>query len=73
MAAGSYSTFGSVPERIGIPRWRLARLIERGNVLGPSLQVPRRRLFSNGDVERIRGALEATRDQIKSHFSEHGL
>jgi len=44
---------------VGIPRWRLAYLIERGNVPGPSLQVPGRRLFSEKDVDCIRKALES--------------
>jgi hypothetical protein len=57
MATRSYSTIGPVATHLGIPRWRLAYLIERGDVPGPSLQVAGRRLFSNPDVERIREAL----------------
>jgi DNA-binding transcriptional MerR regulator len=63
MPAGSYSTIGAVAERINIPRWRLAYLIERGDVPGPSLQVPGRRLFSQEDIDRIREALEDGRDR----------
>jgi len=59
MSAGSYSTIGAVAQQVGIPRWRLAYLIERGNVPGPSLQVPGRRLFSEKDVDCIRKALES--------------
>ncbi len=55
----SYSSIGAVAGRLGIPRWRLAYLIERGDLPGPSLQVPGRRLFSEEDVEQIRQALQA--------------
>jgi DNA-binding transcriptional MerR regulator len=58
MAEPRYSTIGHVADRLAIPRWRLAYLIDRGDVPGPSLQVPGRRLFSEDDIERIRQALE---------------
>jgi hypothetical protein len=48
---------GRRPTPDGISRARLAYQIERGDVPGPSLQVPRRRLFSEDDVGRIRRAL----------------
>ncbi|MDG3005900.1 MerR family transcriptional regulator [Paludisphaera mucosa] len=51
------STIGPVASRLGVSRWRLAYWIERGDVPGPSLQVPGRRLFSEIDVERIRRAI----------------
>ena len=57
MTTQSYSTIGPVAAHLGIPRWRLAYLIERGDVPPPSLQVAGRRLFSDPDVERIREAL----------------
>jgi DNA-binding transcriptional MerR regulator len=57
MSTQSYSTIGPVAAHLGIPRWRLAYLIERGDVPGPSLQVPGRRLFSEKDVDCIRQAL----------------
>jgi hypothetical protein len=41
------------------------RLIERGNVPGPSLQVPGHRLFSEEDVDRIREALKDESDTPK--------
>ena len=53
-----YLTIGGVPTQLGVPRWKLAYLIERGVVPGPSLQVPGRRLFTDGDIEKIRAALE---------------
>jgi DNA-binding transcriptional MerR regulator len=53
-----YHTTGKVAAQLGIPRWWLAYLIERGDVPGPSLQVPGRRLFSDDDVGRIRKALD---------------
>jgi hypothetical protein len=40
MAASLYSTIGAVAQQVRIPRWRLACLIERGDLPGPSLQVP---------------------------------
>jgi DNA-binding transcriptional MerR regulator len=58
MTPRDYLTIGPVATRLGIPRWQLAYLIERGDVPGPSLQVPGRRLFTEVDVEAIRQALE---------------
>jgi DNA-binding transcriptional MerR regulator len=58
MLSETYSSIGAVAARLGIPRWRLAYLIERGDVSGPTLQVPGRRLFSEEDIERIRRALD---------------
>jgi DNA-binding transcriptional MerR regulator len=57
MVSPCYSTLGIVAERLSVPRWKLAYLIERGDVPGPSLQVPGRRLFSDQDVTRICEAL----------------
>jgi DNA-binding transcriptional MerR regulator len=58
MTTTDYLTIGPVAARLGLPRWRLAYLIERGDVPGPSLQVPGRRLFTEQDVDAIRQALE---------------
>jgi hypothetical protein len=52
-------TSGQAAARVGLPRWRLLYLVERGEVPGPSLQVPGRRLFSAADVENIARALQA--------------
>jgi hypothetical protein len=57
MTTDTYFTTGSVATQLGVPRWKLSYLIERGAVPGPSLNVPGRRLFSGDDVERIRRAL----------------
>jgi hypothetical protein len=57
----SYQTIGLVATEVGEPRWRLAYLIERGDIPGPSLQIPGRRLFSDADVEKIRVALAKRR------------
>src|SRR5262249_10458768 len=54
-----YRTIGGVAAQLGVPRWRLAYLIERGSVPDSSLRVPGRRLFSPEDVRRIRAALDA--------------
>lgn len=56
--AREYRTIGDVAAALAVPRWRLAYWIERGDVPGPSMQVPGRRLFTDADVERIRAALE---------------
>jgi hypothetical protein len=61
MADLTYHTLGPVAARVGMPRWQLAYLIERGDVPGPSLQVPGRRLFTEADVERIVQALAKRR------------
>jgi DNA-binding transcriptional MerR regulator len=57
MVDAHYQTIGHVASLLGVPRWRLAYLIERGEVPGPSLQVPGRRLFTEDDIARIRSAL----------------
>ena len=56
-------TSGSVARRTNLPRWRLLYLIEKGDLPGPSLQVPGRRLFTAEDVERI---LEAFRESVRA-------
>lgn len=58
MAPPEYMTIGKVAEFLGIARWRLSYLIERGDIPGPSVLVPGRRLFTQGDAELIRNALE---------------
>ena len=57
MANLSLWTIGVAAERLALPRWKLAYLIERGAVPGPSVVVPGRRLFTESDVEAIRRAL----------------
>jgi DNA-binding transcriptional MerR regulator len=57
MQGETYQTIGGVATELGIPRWRLAYLIERGTLPDASVRVPGRRLFSEDDVARIRGAL----------------
>lgn len=52
-----YRTIGAVAAEVGLPRWQLAYLIERGDVPDASCQVPGRRLFTGEDVEAIRRAL----------------
>jgi hypothetical protein len=48
---------GQVAAQIGVPRWQLLYLIERGEVPGPSIQVPGRRLFTAADVRTIAQAM----------------
>jgi hypothetical protein len=52
---------GEVAAQVGVPRWRLLYLIDKGEVPGPSLQVPGRRLFTADDVQRIADALAKRR------------
>jgi len=57
MQPGPYRTIGAVADDLKIARWRLAYLIERGEVPDATVHVPGRRLFTAEDVERIRRAL----------------
>jgi hypothetical protein len=57
MPSMNYQSTGALAAQLGIPRWRLAYLIEHGDLPGPSIQVAGRRVFSDADVERIRAAL----------------
>jgi hypothetical protein len=68
MIETQYRSIGTVAEELGIPRWRLAYLIEHGDVPGSSLQVPGRRLFTDDDVNQIRRALsERAKDSNKGN------
>jgi hypothetical protein len=67
-----YLTIGPVATKLGIPRWRLAYLIDRGDVPGPSLQVPGRRLFTREDIQRLRDALASICSNSKSRSSAVG-
>ena len=62
-------TSGGVAAEAGVPRWQFLYLLERGEIPGPSLEVPGRRLFTQEDVARIKQALaartERTADQRK--------
>ena len=53
----TFLTSGQVAAQVGVPRWQLLYLIERGEVPGPSVQVPGRRIFTAMDVRRIAEAL----------------
>ena len=48
---------GAVARELNLPRWQLLYLIERGELPGPTLEVPGRRLFTEQDVERLRTSL----------------
>ena len=52
-------TIGQVAVLLGIPRSRLAYLVERGDVVGPTAEVPGRRLFAAEQVDAIRKQLAA--------------
>ncbi len=61
-----FLTTGQVADELGILRWKLAYLIERGGVSGPSVTVPGRRLFTGHDVDCLRAEL-AKRGQGKTN------
>jgi hypothetical protein len=54
-----FFSISQVAPQVGERPWRLAYLIGRGAIPGPSVQLPGRRVFSAEDVERIRAALAA--------------
>jgi hypothetical protein len=56
---------GIVATQVGLPRWRLLYLIEKGELPGPSYQVPGRRLFTEEDVQAIVRVL-ASRPDLSS-------
>ena len=60
------STSGAVARKANLPRWRLQYLIEKGDLPGPSYQVPGRRLFTTVDVEGILAALQE-RPELAGH------
>ena len=45
-------------QRLGLPRWRLLYLIEKGVIPGPSRTLPGRRLFSEQDVKNAQDVLK---------------
>ena len=55
----AFMTIGQVAQEVGVSRWRLAYLIERGEIPPPSAEVPGRRLFSPEDVQKIKVVLQA--------------
>lgn len=56
--AEMYSS-GQVARQLGMPRWRLQYLIERGDFPSPSQVVAGRRLFSSDDIVAMRLILTA--------------
>ena len=57
---------GAVAARLGLPRWKLAYYIERGDVPGPSVLVTGRRLFTEEDISRIKAALASLPDKKRA-------
>ena len=55
-------TSGTVARQLDLPRWQLLYLIERGQLPGPTFEVPGRKLFTEQDVEQIRKSLAAPAD-----------
>ncbi len=43
--------------QLDLPTWKLAYLVDRGDVAPPSAQVPGRRLFTDDDICRIQQQL----------------
>ncbi len=58
-----FKTIGAVAAELGVDRWRLAYLIERGKAPDASVKVPGRRLFTPGDVAAIKAALAMIQDK----------
>lgn len=68
--AGLFS-IGEVARQLGVPRWRLAYLIERGALSGPTHEVPGRRLFSDEGINRLREELrQLAETQVASLANE---
>lgn len=57
MSKQDFKTIGAVAAELGIDRWRLAYLIERGAVPEASVKIPGRRLFTPSDIEAIEDAI----------------
>ena len=57
MIEQDFKTIGAVAAKLGIDRWRLAYLIERGTVPEASVKIPGRRLFTPSDIEAIEDAI----------------
>jgi len=56
MSEQDLKTIVAVAAKLGIDRWRLAYLIERGAVPEASVKAPGRRLLTHGDIEAIENA-----------------
>lgn len=54
MRSDVFKTTGEVARLLGIPRWKLSYLLDRGVLNEPELSVPGRRLFSEGDIARLK-------------------
>ena len=59
MAQNQLLSTGGVAEVLGLPRWKLLYLLDRGTVPGPSFRIACRRLFTGEDIAQIRVALAA--------------
>jgi hypothetical protein len=57
-------TSGAVAERLRIARWRFLYLLERGVLPAPTFKIPGRRVFTEGDIQRIE-ALLAARPELR--------
>jgi hypothetical protein len=66
-------TSGQAALRVGLPRWRLLYLIEKGEIPGPSYQVPGRRLFTPADLDRIAQALARRPEQTNRAASANDV
>ena len=51
-------TSGKVAAKLEIPRWQFLYLLEKGDLPGPSYEVPGRRLFTAHDFEQIKKAVD---------------
>lgn len=64
-----YHSSGAVAKRVGLERWKFMYLVERGDLPGPSMKVPGRRLFTEADIQKIEAALLA-RPQMRGTKQE---
>ena len=65
MIIREFYTTGQVAERLGMLPWKLAYLVERGVLRGPTMQIPGRRLFTESDVKGMQDQLvERERGQM---------
>jgi len=60
-----YYTSGEVAPRVSLSRPELLYLIESGQIPGPSIRVPGRRLYTDDDIRRIVEALAARKKEQK--------
>jgi hypothetical protein len=59
----TYYSTGQAARLLGLPRWKLIYLIDRGDLPEPSVELPGRRVYTPADIDALREALERRRGQ----------